>query len=64
MIAPFTHPKESSMCLLRDGFRHFRVDRIDRLTVSDERYPDQRGRRLDDFFAALEREEGIRIRRR
>ena len=52
------------MCLLRDGFRHFRVDRIDRLTVSDERYPDQRGRRLDDFFAALERQEGIRIRRR
>ena len=52
------------MCLLRDDFRHFRVDRIDRLTVSAERYPEQKGRRLDDFFAALERKEGGRSRRR
>ena len=52
------------MCLLRDGFGHFRVDRIDRLTVSDERYPEQKGRRLGDFFAVFERQEGIRIRRR
>ncbi len=51
-------------CLLRDGFRHFRVDRIERLTVCDERYPEQKGRRLGDFFAALEREEGIKVPRR
>ena len=51
-------------CLLRDGFRHFRVDRIDQLTVSGERYPEQKGRRLGDFFAVLERDEGISIPRR
>lgn len=50
-------------CLLRDEFRHFRVDRIGALTVLDERFPDQPGRRLTDFFDALERAEGITIRR-
>lgn len=37
-------------CLLRDDFRHFRVDRIQNLQVDDQRYPDVRGRRLTDFF--------------
>jgi len=48
-------------CLLRDGFRHFRVDRVRSLGVSDETYPDQAGRRLDDYFDELERREGITI---
>jgi len=30
-------------CELRDGFRHFRADRIEAMTVSAARYP--RGRR-------------------
>lgn len=51
-------------CLLRDGFRHFRVDRIQQLLVSEESYPDLPGRRLNDFFDALERDEGIRVPRR
>lgn len=51
-------------CLLRDGFRHFRVDRIQQLSVSDERYPDQPGRRLNNYFDELERNEGISIRNR
>lgn len=51
-------------CLLRGEFRHFRVDRIGRLDVQPERYPDQPGRRLNDFFDELEAREGIRIRRR
>ncbi len=51
-------------CLLRDGFRHFRVDRIQQLVVSDESYTEQRGRRLSDFFDELECAEGIRIPRR
>lgn len=51
-------------CLLREGFRHFRVDRIQQLSVSDERYPDQAGRRLNDYFDELERTEGISIRNR
>ena len=50
-------------CLLRDGFRHFRVDRIEQLMVSEDAFPEQTGRRLADFFDALEREEGIRIPR-
>lgn len=44
-------------CLLRDGFRHFRVDRIDQMTVTEETYPNQPGRGLKDFFDLLEAEE-------
>lgn len=51
-------------CLLRDGFRHFRVDRIQQLVVSEENYPEQKGRQLSDFFDELECAEGIRIPRR
>ena len=51
-------------CLLRDGFRHFRVDRFQDLDVGDESYPDQPGRRLDDFFDELERREGVEISQR
>ncbi len=51
-------------CLLRDGFRHFRVDRVQQLTVSEETFPEQKGQRLTDFFDALERAEGIKIPRR
>jgi predicted DNA-binding transcriptional regulator YafY len=29
-------------CELRDGFRHFRVDRMQALTISEERYPQRR----------------------
>ena len=50
-------------CLLRDSFRHFRVDRIEQLTVSNESYPKQPGRGLNDFFDALEAEEGIVVPR-
>lgn len=48
-------------CLLRGGFRHFRVDRIQELSVSDDTFPDQKGRRLDDFFDELERRNGTAI---
>ena len=50
-------------CLLRDGFRHFRVDRVQHLIVSDETFPDQAGRRLNDFFDEVERKEGIKVPR-
>jgi len=50
-------------CLLRDGFRHFRVDRVQHLIVSDEIFPDQAGRRLSDFFDEVERKEGIKVQR-
>ena len=51
-------------CLLRDGFRHFRVDRVLQLMVSEETFPEQKGRRLTDFFDALEQKEGTKIPRR
>jgi len=51
-------------CLLRDNFRHFRVDRIQHLTVSTETYPDQPGRRLNDYFDEIERQDGIKITQR
>ena len=51
-------------CLLRDEFRHFRVDRINCLNILSEHYPDQPGRRLSDFFDELEAREGIRVRTR
>ena len=41
-------------CELREGFRNFRVDRIDRLEVLDDKFQSQPGRTLDDFFAAAE----------
>ena len=50
-------------CLLRGGFRHFRVDRIRELSVGEDGFPDQPGRRLNDFFDELERENGIVISR-
>lgn len=50
-------------CLLRCGFRHFRVDRIQGLSVGDETFPDQPGRRLNDFFDELERQNDIVISR-
>ena len=50
-------------CLLRDGFRHFRVDRVQQLVVGDETFPDQKGRRLSDFFDEVERTAGIKLPR-
>jgi predicted DNA-binding transcriptional regulator YafY len=37
-------------CELRDSFRHFRLDRIARIAVLNERYENIRGRTLQDFF--------------
>lgn len=50
-------------CCLRGDFRHFRVDRIGALAHGPGHFPDQPGRRLDDFFSQLEAREGIRIPR-
>lgn len=40
----------AAWCELRDDFRHFRLDRVERLEVLDERFSDQPGRTLEDFF--------------
>lgn len=50
-------------CMLRDEFRHFRVDRIQHLEKTGTIYPVERGRRLDDYFDQLEQRENIKVRR-
>jgi predicted DNA-binding transcriptional regulator YafY len=39
----------AAWCELRDGFRHFRTDRIDALEVADERYPRRRAALLKEW---------------
>jgi predicted DNA-binding transcriptional regulator YafY len=51
-------------CTLREEFRHFRVDRIARCVLLEARFPDQPGRRLNDYFDQLEQREGIRVDQR
>lgn len=44
----------AAWCELRDGFRNFRVDRIERLELLEGTFEDAPGRTLEDFFAARE----------
>ncbi|MFT4173624.1 MAG: YafY family protein [Rhodocyclaceae bacterium] len=46
-------------CLLREDFRHFRVDRIQSLALEEARYPDMPGRRLTDFFDWLQHTQNV-----
>ena len=50
----------AAWCELRQGFRNFRVDRIERLEVLDERFRDEPGRTLADLFRQIEGEMGER----
>jgi len=43
----------AAWCEAREGFRNFRVDRIDALTVLDERFRDEPGRTLADLLRAV-----------
>ena len=40
----------AAWCELRNDFRMFRLDRIDAMTVTDRRFPVQKGRTLEDFY--------------
>lgn len=40
-------------CELRDAFRHFRLDRIQRMDVSNERFQTLPGRTLQDFLSTV-----------
>jgi len=51
-------------CELRGDFRHFRVDRVQTVSVTPTIFPDQKGRRLEDFYDQLEQRDGIKIKRR
>jgi predicted DNA-binding transcriptional regulator YafY len=46
-------------CELRDGFRSFRTDRIERAIVLEETFPDQPGRRLEDFWREMHLVHGV-----
>lgn len=43
-------------CELRQGFRVFRLDRIEQMIVLEEEFPRERGKTHDDFLRHLERE--------
>lgn len=45
----------AAWCELRTDFRTFRVDRAERLTLTDDSYPRERGRTLDDYLARVTR---------
>jgi predicted DNA-binding transcriptional regulator YafY len=40
----------AAWCELRQGFRGFRLDRMQKLELSDQRFEDESGRTLADFF--------------
>jgi predicted DNA-binding transcriptional regulator YafY len=43
----------TAWCELRDAFRNFRLDRMDRLQIRPDRFIDERGKTLDDYFAIV-----------
>jgi predicted DNA-binding transcriptional regulator YafY len=47
----------TAWCEMRNGFRTFRLDRIDGLQVLDERFESQAGRTLADFLALMAAED-------
>jgi predicted DNA-binding transcriptional regulator YafY len=50
----------AAWCEAREGFRNFRVDRIETLEVLDERFRDEPGRTLADMFREVDAEMGER----
>jgi predicted DNA-binding transcriptional regulator YafY len=46
-------------CELRDDFRSFRLERIGKLEVLPERYPDIPGKRLSDYFRWMEKTHAV-----
>jgi predicted DNA-binding transcriptional regulator YafY len=48
----------ASWCETREGFRSFRVDRIERVDVLDQRLRDEPGKTLADLFRRAEAKRG------
>lgn len=46
----------AAWCELRDGFRGFRLDRVQKLELTEQRFEDEDGRTLDDFFEYVRKE--------
>jgi predicted DNA-binding transcriptional regulator YafY len=45
----------AAWCELRDDFRTFRIDRANALTLSDQRFDHEPGKRLEDYLARVTR---------
>ena len=41
-------------CELRRDFRNFRLDRIEAVSVADAPYPDEAGKRLEDYMRKMQ----------
>jgi predicted DNA-binding transcriptional regulator YafY len=52
----------TAWCEMRDGFRNFRLDRIDALEILADRFESAPGRTLADFLALMAAEERVRAR--
>jgi len=50
----------AAWCEARGGFRNFRVDRIEKLAVTDQRFRDEPGKTLADLFRLVEIERSER----
>jgi predicted DNA-binding transcriptional regulator YafY len=46
----------AAWCELRNGFRGFRLDRMQKLELTQDRFEDETGRTLDDFFEYVRKE--------
>jgi predicted DNA-binding transcriptional regulator YafY len=44
----------TAWCELREDFRSFRLDRINEMRVLEERYPEEPGKTLDDYFRRMD----------
>ena len=53
----------AAWCETREGFRSFRVDRIEAVEVLPDRFRDEAGKTLADLFRRVESEHGVEIRR-
>ena len=51
----------AAWCTLREGFRHFRVDRVAEACMSEEQFEEVEGRTLEDFFRHVAEEDGARM---
>jgi predicted DNA-binding transcriptional regulator YafY len=45
----------AAWCELRDDFRTFRIDRAERIALTDASYPHTKGRTLEDYLAQVSR---------
>ncbi|MCG8490044.1 MAG: YafY family transcriptional regulator [Sneathiellales bacterium] len=43
----------TAWCELRKDFRNFRIDRLDRLEITDQSFPREKGKELDDYLCTL-----------